>query len=175
MLLFSLMFTSITSSSISLEGKSINITKSLPIECNLIFNSKIILCYIVEFPFIWLSIIIFELCFKFSFIYFLELIILSVLSIFISSVVGLIINLKYPKLDASNDTEVVKQSMSSMISLFIGFIIFILSTLLLTYFTKWIGINILIYIHLLLFVILSLILYFILLKFGSLDYKKLSV
>jgi ABC-2 type transport system permease protein len=34
--------------------------------------------------------------------------------------VGIIINLKYPKLDAINDAEVVKQSMSSSVAVFLG-------------------------------------------------------
>ena len=38
---------------------------------------------------------------------------------------GLIVNLKYPKLNYSNDTEVVKQSMCSMISVFIGLLFFV--------------------------------------------------
>ena len=42
LLLFSLAMTSITSSSISLEGRTINITKSLPIDYKLIFKSKIL-------------------------------------------------------------------------------------------------------------------------------------
>ena len=39
----------------------------------------------------------------------------------VSSLIGITVNLKYPKLDATNDTEVVKQSLSSMVSVFIGF------------------------------------------------------
>ena len=41
LLSFSLSMTSITSSSISLEGKTINITKSLPIDYKMIFKYKI--------------------------------------------------------------------------------------------------------------------------------------
>ena len=57
--------------------------------------------------------------------------ILIVLSSFIlpifAETLGIIVNLKYPKLDAENDTEVVKQSMSSAIAVFTG-IIFIALT-----------------------------------------------
>jgi ABC-2 type transport system permease protein len=34
--------------------------------------------------------------------------------------IGIVINLKYPKLDAINDAEVVKQSMSSSVAVFLG-------------------------------------------------------
>ena len=39
----------------------------------------------------------------------------------VSEVVGIVINLKYPKMNAQDDTEVVKQSMSSMVAVFVGF------------------------------------------------------
>ena len=39
---------------------------------------------------------------------------------FISGIFGILVNLYYPKLDAENDTEIVKQSMSSMIAVFAG-------------------------------------------------------
>ena len=48
------------------------------------------------------------------------ILIASIIIPFVSELIGIIFNLKYPKLDATNDTEVVKQSMSSMISVFIG-------------------------------------------------------
>ena len=39
-------------------------------------------------------------------------------------------NLKYPKMNATNDTEVVKQSISSMLSVFMGMSILIVSIVL---------------------------------------------
>lgn len=38
----------------------------------------------------------------------------------VAETIGIIINLKYPKMDAKNDAEVVKQSMSSMVAVFLG-------------------------------------------------------
>lgn len=55
--------------------------------------------------------------------------IMSIITIFLQSVIGLIVNLKYPKMNATNDTEVIKQSMSSTISVFIGMSLFIISIL----------------------------------------------
>ena len=68
--------TSISSSSISLEGKTINITKSLPIKEELILKSKILTCYVIELPFIIFSEIIFFIKFKPS-LFYLVLIILE--------------------------------------------------------------------------------------------------
>ena len=55
MILIMISMTSITSSSISLEGKTINITKSLPIKTSTIMKSKIIFPFIKEIPYIILS------------------------------------------------------------------------------------------------------------------------
>ena len=44
-----------------------------------------------------------------------------------AEIIGIIINLKYPKMDAENDTEVVKQSMSSTVAVLVG-IVFIALT-----------------------------------------------
>ena len=112
--------TSISSSSISLEGKTINITKSLPIKEKLILKSKILTCYIIELPFIIFSDIIFFIKFKPSLFYIVLITLIGLFTILLSACIGLIINLKYPKMNATNDTEVVKKCMSSMISFFIG-------------------------------------------------------
>ena len=64
LVLFSCLMTSITSSSVSLEGKTINITKSLPISERDIFKSKIIYPYIIELPFVIISELIFFIILK---------------------------------------------------------------------------------------------------------------
>ena len=171
---FSLVFTSITSSSISLEGKTINITKSLPIDYKLIFKSKILNCFIIELPLTLLSIIIFIIKFKVSLLYIFTLILISIITIFLNAVIGLIMNLKYPKLNYTNDTEVVKQSMSSMISVFISFAIFLLSIFGVWYFRNY-DIKLIVFIHTIILTIVSLILYGILMKNGPEEYQKLNV
>ena len=56
----------------------------------------------------------------------LTIIFINLISPTISSLLGLVINLKYPKMDATSDTEVVKQSISSMISVLSGMVIAII-------------------------------------------------
>ena len=46
----------------------------------------------------------------------------------ISETIGIIFNLKYPKMNANNDTEAIKQSMASMASVFTGFFLLGFST-----------------------------------------------
>lgn len=167
--------TSISSSSISLEGKTINITKSLPIKEKLILKSKILTCYIIELPFIIFSDIIFFIKFKPSLFYIVLITLIELFTILLSACIGLIINLKYPKMNATNDTEVVKQSMSSMISVFIGMGIFVGSILLIVFLSNYINIDILLILHISLITIIAIILYYFLMKFGAKEYKQINV
>lgn len=167
--------TSISSSSISLEGKTINITKSLPISEKIILQSKILTCFVIELPFIMFSDILFFIMFKPSLSYVLLIMILSFVVILLTSCIGLIANLKYPKMNASNDTEVVKQSMSAMIGVFSGMGILIVSILLVAYLNSKISILLLLGIHVILLFIISIILYLYLVKYGIKEYKKINV
>ena len=175
LILFTGTITSITSSSISLEGKTINITKSLPVKETTILNAKILMCMIIELPFILFADIIYVIVYHPSILSMLSLLITSFSSVILSAVIGLLINLKYPKMNASNDTEVVKQSMSSMLSVFIGMAIFIISMLLIGYLSDYLKIDHLTIIHSLLISIITLILYKVLLVKGPKEYKSINV
>ena len=113
---FTSFMTSITSSMISLEGKTFNLLKSLPIG-----PTKIVIYKVLASLTILIGDIIVFIRFKFNVISIILLLIASILLPFISELIGIMMNLKYPKMDATNDTEVVKQSMSSFVSTFIGF------------------------------------------------------
>ena len=175
LVLFSCLMTSITSSSISLEGKTINITKSLPISEKDILKSKIIYPYIIELPFILVSELLFFIVFKVNIAYILLIFSMSIIIVTLSSIIGIIINLKYPKMNASNDTEVVKQSMSSMISLFINMGIIIISLILRTLLYNKINTYILLIIHILILLFITIILYIILMNKGTREYKSINV
>lgn len=115
--------TSITSSSISLEGKSFNITKSLPTSVDTILLSKILMSCIITMPVILISDLIFFIAFKVGIIDILFILAISILMPILIAIIGLFTNLKYPKMNASSDTEVVKQSMSTTIAVFSGMIL----------------------------------------------------
>lgn len=117
---FASFMTSITSSMISLEGKSFSILKSLPVQPFKIVFYKIVAALVIMIPCILIGDVIVFIRFKFDFLSIILLLIASLLLPFLSELIGILANLKYPKMDATNDTEVVKQSMSSMISVFIG-------------------------------------------------------
>lgn len=175
LVLFSCSMTSITSSSISLEGKTINITKSLPIKEKDILKSKIIYPYIIELPFILISELLFFIVFKINIAYIILIFSMSIIIITLSSIIGLIINLKYPKMNARGDTEVVKQSISSMISVFIGMGIFIISLIGGIYLYDKINIYLLLTIHVVVLLVITIILYIILINNGTKEYRKINV
>lgn len=120
---FTSLMSSISSSMISLEGKSFEILKSLPIKPMTIMKGKILTAVLIMFPFILIGDIIIFITFQFSIAKIIEILIASIILPLISGTIGLIINLKYPKMDAENDTEVVKHSMSAFIAVFIGLIL----------------------------------------------------
>lgn len=168
-------FTTISSSSISLEGKTINITKSLPVSIVDIFKSKILFCYIIELPFMLLSLVIYIIFYKPKLMIILAFILIIILVIFITSVIGLIFNLKYPKLNYTNDSEVVKQSLSVMISLFFGIIFSLFSAVLVMALASIISIKTAFITHLIMMMFIAFISYLLLIKKGVSRYKQLNI
>lgn len=120
LLCFTSFLTSITSSMISLEGKSFNILKSLPIKPYKIIKSKVMTAVLIMLPCILIGDIIIFARFGFDLLSIVFILVASIILPLIAETMGIIINLKYPRMDAKNDTEVVKQSMSSAISVFAG-------------------------------------------------------
>lgn len=165
--------TSITSSSISLEGKGINITKSLPVDAKTIFKSKILTSLIITLPLVILSDLIFIIRFKIDYIYIIYIILLSLIVPSLTAILGLLVNLKYPKLNYSNDTEVVKQSMSSGICVFVGMILFAISVMVLIKFYTDAVTVLLILISI--YTLITILLWQILCRYGSRLFSKLSV
>ncbi len=165
--------TSITSSSISLEGKGINITKSLPIDTQTIFKSKILTSLVITLPLILLSDLIFILRFKINYIYIIYIILLSFIVPSLTAIIGLLVNLKYPKLNYSNDTEVVKQSISSGISVFTGMILFAISVfVLIKFYTDAVTVLLIL---IAVYTLIIVLLWHVLCRYGSKLFSKLSI
>ena len=167
--------TSITSSVISLEGKNINILKSLPVSEKTILMSKVYSGLALTTPIFLIGDIILFIKFKITIIEILLLLVLSILIPLVSHMLGLLINLKYPKLDAENSTEVVKQSMSSFVSVMIGMILMLLSIFIMSNLFGKVSSMIILLVSILLFIIIDVILYILLIKIGVKQYKDLTV
>ncbi|MBR2587765.1 MAG: hypothetical protein IKD77_00985 [Bacilli bacterium] len=112
--------TSITSSMISLEGKSFELLKSLPLKPYKIVRAKVLTAILIMLPCILIGDAIIFIRFGFDLLSIVFILIASILLPLCAETLGIIINLKYPRMDAKNDTEVVKQSSSSAISVFLG-------------------------------------------------------
>ena len=172
---FASFMTSITNSVISLEGKNINILKSLPISVKDILMSKIYAALIITtIPVIFGNIILF-IRFRFSILEMILLILLSVFIPLVSHLLGLIINLKYPKLDYENSSEVVKQSTSSFLSVTLGMLLFIISIFAFVHLIAFLTPVSLLLIILVVYVLIDIILYIYLIKVSIKDFNELAI
>ncbi|MBR4830519.1 MAG: hypothetical protein IKZ96_01980 [Bacilli bacterium] len=172
---FTSFMTSITNSVISLEGRNINILKSLPIKAKTILMSKIYACMIITTPVFIVGLIALLIKFKVDIIEFILLLIIAIVMPLISHLIGILVNLKYPKLDAENSAEVVKQSTSSLVAVFTGMGIMFFTVFLLIMFMI-IGFNTKIVLlgFTVVFILVDLILYLILNKWGTKKFSSLE-
>jgi len=115
-----------TSSSISLEGKNFWLLKTLPIAPKQIISAKVGLNLLVVLPLTLLAIIMFKFTLLLTIIEVLIIMLVAILFTICAAQFGLLINLKFPKMDASSDTAVVKRSTSSVISLFVPIVLIII-------------------------------------------------
>ena len=178
LLIILISMTSITSSSISIEGKSFNITKSLPIDSYKILLSKIAFSNIIIMPIIFISNLIVIIYFKTNIFDTITIILLSIIMPTLSALIGLLFNLLFPKMNATSDTEVVKQSMSVTISILVGLLlsVILIACLFINDFTSLnININNIIIIELVLLILLTIILFYILKKYGTKKYLAIEV
>lgn len=172
---FTSCLTSITSSMISIEGKSFNITKSLPVSTKKILLSKIMASNILSTPLILISDIIFFVAFKTESIDIIYILLISLIMPTLIAIIGLLVNLKFPKMDASSDAEVIKQSASSAIAVFIGMAIGIASIILMVAVGSIMDLNLFIAIELLALVSIIVILWNILKIYGARRFKKIEI
>jgi ABC-2 type transport system permease protein len=108
-----------TMASISIEGKHLWITKSLPVSETMIFASKILVNLTILAPVILASVFI---CITMQ-IPFINSILIVLSAAFFSvfiSLYGLVINLSFPNLTWTHEAIIVKQSTASLICVFSG-------------------------------------------------------
>ncbi len=110
-----------TAPSISLEGRSLWILKSAPVNPLAIFKAKLLLNLGVSWPFLALNSLLLMAALRLDFGHCLLVWgVSSVYALFIA-VAGLVINLHYPKLEFKSPTAVVKQSASVLITAGVSF------------------------------------------------------
>lgn len=171
---FASCMTSITSSMISMEGKSFNITKSLPVAPEKILLAKVLTSNLISIPVVLICDIIFFVVFKVAIIDIAFILLASIIVPTFTALVGILMNLKYPKMDATSDTEVVKQSMSATLSVFIGMFVGMLSIVVMIMGSK-INLDLFITLKLLVFSAIVFILWKMLKKYGVKRFREINV
>ena len=172
---FTAFTTSITNSVISLEGRNINILKSLPIKTKNILLSKVYSALVLTTPILLVGDIILFIKFNINPVESILLLVLSILIPLVSHFIGLITNLKYPKLEWENTAEVVKQSTSSFMAVMIGMILMFISVFVIMALLGKISSVIVLLLATFIYIILDLILYLYIAKKGSKLFNKLTV
>lgn len=156
----------ISSASISIEGKSLEFTKTLPVSGKKILLAKVLMSdLIIIIPTIICAIML-AIRFNFDIMNTLQIIIVCIVLANFTSILGLVINLIFPKMDAKNDTEVVKQSASTLVATFSGMLVFGSLIMLWTVLNTIINFELFIFIIIAIFVVLNIIGYKILTTYG---------
>ena len=111
---------STTACSISLEGRSLWLAKSAPVKAMTIFHSKLGVNLTVTLPAVFVNGLLLMGALKTSFADGLLLLTLPAAYALFVSLAGLVVNLRYPFLDWLTETQPVKQSAATLITLLIG-------------------------------------------------------
>ncbi|RUT47155.1 hypothetical protein EJP82_08215 [Paenibacillus anaericanus] len=111
-----------TSSSISLEGKNIWILKSSPVPKQTILLSKVAVNLTVTLPILVVSCVLLMISLHTGWMESLLLLVIPVIYACFSAIMGVLVNLKLPKLEWTSEVTVIKQSAAVIVALFIGII-----------------------------------------------------
>lgn len=115
--------TTTTSCSISFEGRSIWIMLVAPITLERIAFGKILINVLLFLPGIILTSVVFYTVFQVSVFYLIIITTLLVSTLFLISIIGFVVNLRFPLYNWGSDMEVVKQSKGTIITAIISMII----------------------------------------------------
>ncbi|MCI9083772.1 MAG: hypothetical protein HFI70_16245 [Lachnospiraceae bacterium] len=105
-----------TSASLSLEGKSRWIMCSVPVKTITVFNSKILVNLTVILPILWVSLILLRIAFSLTVIQTIFLFITPTIYALFISVVGMLLNAKYPRYDWTSEYYAVKGGAVSVLA-----------------------------------------------------------
>ena len=172
-MMFTMGVATTTASSVSIEGKTFWLTKSLPVSEKKIFLSKIIVNLIIAIPATVISTFVVIYVFKISFIDSIYCMIAAIIIPLMVATLGLLINLKYPKMNSISDAAVVKQSASTMITMFSTFALIAIPFIILAVF-KIQNINLFTGVILGIFICFSIVLWKILTSYGIKLYRKIN-
>lgn len=111
-----------TSCSISLEGNQLWILKSAPVAKPVIVLSKIAVNLTITLPVLVVSSVLMIITLRTGWLESLLLLLIPVIYACYSAMIGVIVNLKLPKLDWTSEVTAIKQSAAVLVSMIIGFL-----------------------------------------------------
>jgi ABC-2 type transport system permease protein len=125
-------------------------------------------------PVAYLSLLIFYFTLGLTIAQLITLFILTLLASLVAVQFGLLINLKFPKMDAPNDTAVVKQSASAMISIMVPLVTIMVVSSVYTGLKDVINFNALLGIVLFILLILIFVEHYLLSTWGENRFRKIA-
>ena len=129
-----------TTSAISIEGKQWWVLKTLPVNSEIVFISKILVNLTIALPCYILSTILLCIGLKPTGLDLLWLILIPLIYNLFTAVLGLVINIKMPMFSWESETVPVKQSRAVIVTMMIGFISVVIPVaMLLILPTQWRG------------------------------------
>ncbi|MGZ9585827.1 hypothetical protein [Paenibacillus marinisediminis] len=111
-----------TSSSISLEGNNLWILKSSPVPKSTILLSKVAVNLTITLPILIISSVMLMISLGTGWIESMLLLVIPLIFACFSAIMGVLVNLKLPKLEWTSEVAVIKQSASVLVSMLISFI-----------------------------------------------------
>jgi len=111
-----------SASSISLEGKSLWIIKSLPVEPKTIYFAKIAVNLTIVAPVLF-DVILIDIILHLGLVKGIIMLLVAILGAVFISIWGILVNLRFPNFNWTSEVTVIKQSAASMVSVFTGFIL----------------------------------------------------
>lgn len=162
-----------TPASVSMEGKSLWICRSMPISEMKIFFSKMLVDLTVILPANILAMILLSITFRLtlseSFILFCLILIVGISM----TQFGILLNIKYPKLEFKSETEAVKGSLSASLAVYIPIAIAFLLGLLYMVIASFVKFKTYLFSLVILFVIIAIILFICLKTYGVKKFREL--
>lgn len=164
--------TVISSCSISLESKNLWIIKTAPTSETALLNAKALLHFTILEPAIIIASIISSLCLKLGFLNFTILLIVPTILNVALAYGGLVINIWQPMLEFDDETKVVKQSISVLLTMVLGMLLTIAPVVLL-FLVNSITINLAIIFATFLYSLTAITMVILLLTYGTKALRKL--
>ena len=123
---FLLAMTNTTCSSISLEGKSLWIMKTIPQKPLTILLSKFLVQMAICLPALFIDTLLVSIAFGFNIFNYLSVVIICSLISVTNALFGLIANLYFHRFDFINDAQVVKNGLPVLLSLLFSYVLIII-------------------------------------------------